>query len=51
LKVGGSVIETVCPVCDGTRLNEYSRRVTVMGDRIFDLAEVPLSDLLDWSRH
>ena len=47
-KVGGSVIETGCPVCGGTRLKEYSRRVTIMGDPIFDLAELPLSDLLEW---
>jgi excinuclease ABC subunit A len=49
-RLGGSVVETVCPACGGTRLKEYSRRVTVLGGDISGLAELPLSDLLDWVR-
>lgn len=47
-RLEGSVVKAVCPACGGTRLKEYSRRVTVLGGDIFGLAELPLSDLLDW---
>ena len=49
-KIEGSVVKEVCPACGGTRLKEYSRRVTVKGSTIFGLSEIPLTEVLDWVR-
>lgn len=49
-KIEGSVVKEVCPACGGTRLKEYSRRVTVKESTIFGLSEIPLTEVLDWVR-
>ncbi|HLF26840.1 MAG TPA: excinuclease ABC subunit UvrA [Anaerolineae bacterium] len=42
------VTETICPDCNGTRLNAESRRVTVTGRTLIDVCQLPLSDLAEW---
>ena len=39
-----------CPACGGTRLNEQARSVKIGGKSIADVAELQISDLLEWVR-
>jgi excinuclease ABC subunit A len=38
----------VCPDCKGTRLKQESRVVTVNGQTIIDVSQMPLAGLADW---
>ena len=38
----------VCPVCNGSRLNEDALSVRVNGQRIIDLCSIELNELLHW---
>jgi excinuclease ABC A subunit len=41
---------TVCPDCDGTRLNEAARSSKIDGKNIADVCAMQISDLGDWVR-
>src|SRR5688500_10740196 len=41
---------TVCPDCDGTRLNEAARSSKIQGRNIADVCAMQISDLGDWLR-
>ena len=45
-----AVAFTVCPDCDGTRLNEAARSSKIAGKSIADLCAMQISDLADWIR-
>ncbi|MCI0711756.1 MAG: excinuclease ABC subunit UvrA [Chloroflexi bacterium] len=47
-KLGKLLVEQTCPDCDGERLRPESRAVTINGDTIIDVAEMPLTNLLKW---
>lgn len=47
-KLGRHLTRQVCPACNGTRLKEQSRRVTVNGASIIALSDLALTDLLTW---
>ena len=42
------LIKRQCPNCNGGRLKEYSRKVTVEGKGIIELSEMPLIKLFQW---
>jgi excinuclease ABC subunit A len=42
------LVSRTCPDCDGTRLRDESRQVTVAGQTIIDLSRMPLTDLAGW---
>jgi excinuclease ABC subunit A len=42
------IVTQTCPDCAGTRLKAESRAVTVNGQTIIDLAQLPLNDLSAW---
>jgi excinuclease ABC subunit A len=50
-KLADFVSERICPDCQGTRLKAESRRVTVLGRTIIDVAKLPLDDLAAWIDH
>ncbi|NGZ99756.1 excinuclease ABC subunit UvrA [Nocardioides sp. W3-2-3] len=39
-----------CPACDGTRLNESARSVTIKGRNIGEIAAMQVTDLAEWLR-
>ncbi len=45
-----AVTFTTCPDCDGTRLNEAARSVTIKGTSIADACAMQISDLAEWVR-
>jgi excinuclease UvrABC ATPase subunit len=45
-----AVTFTICPECDGTRLNEAARSSTIKGVNIADVCAMQISDLADWVR-
>ena len=45
-----AVAFTVCPDCDGTRLNEAARSSKIAGKSIADLCAMQISDLAEWIR-
>ncbi len=45
-----AVAFTVCPDCDGTRLNEAARSSKIAGKSIADLCAMQISDLAGWVR-
>ncbi len=45
-----AVVFTTCPDCDGTRLNDLARSVTVGGISIADACRMQISDLAAWVR-
>jgi len=47
-KLDEFLITQTCPDCGGTRLRAESRSVTVAGQTIIALAQMPLTDLADW---
>lgn len=47
-KIEKSLIKIDCPHCNGERLKEYSRKVTVDGISIIRLSDMPLEELLNW---
>lgn len=47
-KLNEFLVTQICPDCEGTRLKLESRNVTVMGESIIALSQLPLTDLLDW---
>ena len=46
-----AVTFTVCPACDGTRLNEAARSVKIKGINIADACAMQISDLAEWVRN
>lgn len=49
-KVDELLVTETCPDCNGTRLRPESRAVTVAGQTIIALSQMPLSDLAEWLR-
>ena len=47
-KIDEFLVTQVCPDCGGTRLRAESRAVTVMGQTIIAISQLPLHDLADW---
>ena len=47
-KLGKMLSEQTCPDCHGRRLRRESRAVTINGQTIIDVSQMPLSSLLDW---
>lgn len=47
-KLGRLLIEQPCPDCDGMRLRRESRAVTIQGQTIITVSQLPLNHLLDW---
>src|SRR5699024_1214258 len=45
-----AVTYTDCPECDGTRLNDLARSVTIRGVNIAELAGMQINDLAQWVR-
>ena len=45
-----AVTFTICPDCDGTRLNEGARSSKIAGKNIADLCAMQISDLAEWIR-
>src|SRR4029434_6986205 len=45
-----AVTFTICPECDGTRLNEEARSSKIKGKNIADVCAMQISDLADWAR-
>jgi excinuclease UvrABC ATPase subunit len=45
-----AVTFTICPECDGTRLNEAARSSKIKGFNIADICAMQISDLADWVR-
>ena len=45
-----AVTFTICPDCDGTRLNEGARSSKIAGKNIADLCALQISDLAEWIR-
>src|SRR5690606_11960907 len=45
-----AVTFTVCPGCDGTRLNEAARSSKIKGISIADACAMQISDLAEWVR-
>ncbi|HEY6687521.1 MAG TPA: ATP-binding cassette domain-containing protein, partial [Propionibacteriaceae bacterium] len=41
---------TICPECDGTRLNEAARSSKIKGKNIAEVCSMQISDLADWVR-
>jgi excinuclease ABC subunit A len=50
-KMSEYLVTHTCPDCDGTRLRPESRAVTVAGQSIIPLSQMPLTDLAEWLRH
>ncbi|PRZ17553.1 ATP-binding cassette domain-containing protein [Nesterenkonia sandarakina] len=48
--VDRAVTFVTCPECDGTRLSELTRSVTVQGRNIAEVCAMQLSDLAEWLR-
>ncbi len=48
--VDRAVTFVTCPECNGTRLSELTRSVTVQGMNIAEVCAMELSDLADWLR-
>src|SRR5690606_14004899 len=46
--VDRAVTFTVCPECEGTRLNDLARSSKIHGQSIADLARMQISDLAHW---
>ncbi len=47
-KLSEFLVTQACPDCEGTRLKLESRAVTVNGETIIALSNLPLTDLHDW---
>ncbi len=47
-KLDGVLVTQVCPDCNGTRLRAESRAVTVAGQTIIAISQLPLNALADW---
>ncbi|HHV28102.1 excinuclease ABC subunit UvrA [Acetivibrio mesophilus] len=47
-KIEKMLIQKVCPSCNGTRLKEESRKVTVAGKSIIDISNLSLFQLSEW---
>ncbi|HWR65979.1 MAG TPA: excinuclease ABC subunit UvrA [Bellilinea sp.] len=47
-KLSEFLVTQICPECEGSRLKPESRNVTVMGESIIALSQLPLTDLLEW---
>ncbi len=47
-KIDELLITQTCPDCNGTRLRSESRKVTVIGKTIIEVAQMPLSVLGEW---
>jgi len=47
-KLDEFLVTQVCPDCDGTRLRAESRTVTVVGQTIIAISQLPLNALADW---
>ena len=47
-KMEKSMTIQTCPSCNGDRLNEESKKVTVKGKNIIELQKINLSDLKEW---
>lgn len=47
-KIEKSLVRRVCPACNGERLKEYSRRVSVNGSTIVTLSDMSLEELASW---
>jgi excinuclease UvrABC ATPase subunit len=45
-----AVTFTICPECDGTRLNEAARSSKIEGKNIAEVCSMQISDLADWVR-
>src|SRR5687767_13004038 len=45
-----AVTFTICPDCDGTRLNEAARSSRIKGKNIADVCAMQISDLAEWVR-
>jgi excinuclease UvrABC ATPase subunit len=45
-----AVTFTICPECDGTRLNEAARSSKIKGVNIAEVCAMQISDLADWVR-
>ncbi|HEY6686246.1 MAG TPA: excinuclease ABC subunit UvrA, partial [Propionibacteriaceae bacterium] len=45
-----AVTFTICPECDGTRLNEAARSSKIKGKNIAEVCSMQISDLADWVR-
>ena len=50
-KLEDLMVTETCPDCAGTRLRDESRSVTVNGQTIIALSQLPLSDLANWLEH
>ncbi|MFZ5351886.1 MAG: excinuclease ABC subunit UvrA [Bacillota bacterium] len=47
-KMEKHIVKKVCPGCNGERLNQYSRNVTIFDDSIVRLADMSLEELQIW---
>ncbi|HEY1390188.1 MAG TPA: excinuclease ABC subunit UvrA [Ktedonobacterales bacterium] len=47
-KLEGVLVTQICPDCGGTRLRAESRTVTVVGETIIALSQLPLNALANW---
>ena len=45
-----AIVFRPCPECDGTRLNDSARSVTVHGKNIAELSAMQITDLAEWVR-
>lgn len=48
---GQFVTTTVCPVCEGRRLNKEALHYRIAGKNIADLADMDISELYEWVNH
>ncbi len=48
---GQFVTTTVCPVCEGHRLNREALHYRIAGKNIADLADMDISELYEWVNH
>ena len=48
--VDRAITFTICPDCDGTRLNERARSSKIKGKNIADISQMQISDLAEWVR-
>jgi excinuclease ABC subunit A len=47
-KIGEFLVTQTCPDCEGMRLRAESRAVTVAGQTIIAISQLPLNELADW---
>lgn len=49
-KIEKVLIQKICPICEGKRLNNSAISVTVCQKNIIELSDIPLTSVFDWSR-